>query len=55
MPLGDGLSLARADQLCRLAQAPSDGVDSLGEDTLSRIIYGVRVSMLIGVSGTALA
>jgi peptide/nickel transport system permease protein len=31
------------------------GVDSLGEDTLSRIIYGVRVSMLIGVSGTALA
>jgi peptide/nickel transport system permease protein len=31
------------------------GVDSLGEDTLSRIIYGIRVSMLIGVSGTALA
>jgi peptide/nickel transport system permease protein len=31
------------------------GVDSLGEDTLSRIIYGVRVSMLIGVTGTALA
>lgn len=31
------------------------GVDSLGEDTLSRIIYGVRVSMLIGVSGTVLA
>lgn len=31
------------------------GVDSLGEDTLSRIIYGIRVSMLIGVTGTALA
>jgi peptide/nickel transport system permease protein len=31
------------------------GVDALGEDTLSRIIYGIRVSMLIGVSGTALA
>jgi peptide/nickel transport system permease protein len=31
------------------------GIDSLGEDTLSRIIYGVRVSMLIGVAGTALA
>jgi peptide/nickel transport system permease protein len=31
------------------------GVDGLGEDTLSRIIYGIRVSMLIGVVGTALA
>lgn len=31
------------------------GVDGLGEDTLSRIIYGVRVSMLIGVTGTVLA
>ncbi len=31
------------------------GVDSLGEDTLSRIIYGVRVSLLIGVAGTFLA
>lgn len=31
------------------------GVDGLGEDTLSRIIYGIRISMLIGVTGTALA
>jgi ABC-type dipeptide/oligopeptide/nickel transport system permease subunit len=31
------------------------GVDSLGEDTLSRILYGIRVSMLIGVTGTVLA
>jgi peptide/nickel transport system permease protein len=31
------------------------GVDSLGEDTLARIIYGIRVSMLIGVTGTVLA
>jgi peptide/nickel transport system permease protein len=31
------------------------GVDSLGEDTLSRIIYGIRVSMLIGVTGTVAA
>src|SRR4029077_1600644 len=28
------------------------GVDSLGEDTLSRIIYGIRISLLIGVTGT---
>jgi ABC-type dipeptide/oligopeptide/nickel transport system permease subunit len=31
------------------------GVDSLGEDTLSRIIYGIRISLLIGVTGTLLA
>jgi ABC-type dipeptide/oligopeptide/nickel transport system permease subunit len=31
------------------------GVDSLGEDTASRIIYGIRISLLIGVTGTLLA
>jgi ABC-type dipeptide/oligopeptide/nickel transport system permease subunit len=31
------------------------GVDDLGEDTLSRILYGIRVSLLIGVVGTAIA
>jgi peptide/nickel transport system permease protein len=31
------------------------GVDNLGEDTLSRILYGIRVSLLIGVVGTAIA
>jgi peptide/nickel transport system permease protein len=31
------------------------GVDDLGQDTLSRIIYGLRVSMEIGFAGTAIA
>ena len=31
------------------------GVYGVGQDTMSGIIYGIRVSMLIGVSGTALA
>jgi ABC-type dipeptide/oligopeptide/nickel transport system permease subunit len=31
------------------------GTDSLGRDTLSRIIYGARTSMIIGVSAVAIA
>lgn len=31
------------------------GVDDLGEDTLSRIIYGMRVSLEVGFVGTAIA
>lgn len=31
------------------------GTDALGRDILSRLIYGARVSMLVGVAGTVLA
>ncbi|HYM46468.1 MAG TPA: ABC transporter permease [Solirubrobacteraceae bacterium] len=31
------------------------GVDPLGEDVASRVIYGTRVSLLVGILGTALA
>ncbi len=31
------------------------GVDDLGEDTLSRIVYGLRVSLGVGFAGTAIA
>jgi len=31
------------------------GVDDLGRDVLSRIIYGARVSLLVGIGATALA
>ncbi|MBV9048014.1 MAG: ABC transporter permease, partial [Solirubrobacterales bacterium] len=31
------------------------GVDQLGRDILSRVIYGARVSLLVGIMGTAIA
>jgi len=31
------------------------GVDQLGQDVMSRVIYGARVSLLVGVFGTAIA
>jgi peptide/nickel transport system permease protein len=31
------------------------GVDPLGEDVLSRVIYGARVSLEVGIGGTAIA
>lgn len=31
------------------------GVDSLGRDVLARTVYGARVSLLVGVAGTAVA
>jgi peptide/nickel transport system permease protein len=31
------------------------GVDQIGRDVLSRVIYGARVSLLVGISGTAIA
>jgi ABC-type dipeptide/oligopeptide/nickel transport system permease subunit len=31
------------------------GVDTLGRDVMSRVIYGARVSLLVGIVGTAIA
>jgi len=31
------------------------GVDQLGEDVMSRVIYGTRVSLIVGVVGTSIA
>ncbi len=31
------------------------GVDQLGEDVMSRVIYGARVSLEVGILGTAIA
>src|SRR5436305_9315436 len=31
------------------------GVDPLGQDVLSRVIYGARTSLVVGIVGTALA
>ncbi len=31
------------------------GVDQLGHDVMSRVIYGTRVSLIVGIVGTALA
>ncbi len=51
----DYLDIVLADRL----QPPSFehflGTDHLGRDMLSRIIYGARISMIVGVGGTAVA
>ena len=31
------------------------GVDQLGQDVMSRVIYGTRVSLAVGILGTAIA
>ena len=31
------------------------GVDTLGRDVLARVIYGARVSLIVGIAGTAIA
>ncbi len=31
------------------------GVDQLGQDVMSRVIYGTRVSLVVGIGGTAIA
>src|SRR5947209_17000583 len=31
------------------------GVDQLGRDVLSRVLYGARVSLIVGIFGTAIA
>jgi peptide/nickel transport system permease protein len=50
--------MGEIDLLNRLAGASSAhwlGTDHLGQDVLSNIIYGARVSVIIGLSGSALA
>ncbi len=51
----DYADIALADRL----QSPSGtrllGTDHLGRDTFSRIVYGARISMVVGVGGTAIS
>lgn len=46
--------IAMADRLAPPSGQHILGTDQLGRDTLTRIIYGARVSMIVGVGGTVI-
>ncbi len=49
----DPLATQAADRFARPGSAYLLGADKLGRDVLSRIIYGARVSMIVGISVAA--
>lgn len=55
LPLHDYVTAADAPSLRPHWGAEFLGTDSVGRSTLSRVIYGARVSLLIGVCATALS
>ena len=56
LPLPDPDVTAPADRLFRpLTEGHLLGTDALGRDILSRLIWGTRVSLLVGISATLIA
>ncbi len=56
LPLPDPDVTAPADRLLRpLAEGHLLGTDALGRDILSRLVWGTRVSLAVGVSATLIA
>jgi len=56
LPLQDPAATAPADRLLRpLAESHLLGTDHLGRDILSRLLWGTGVSLLVGLSATAVA
>ncbi|MEQ8401395.1 MAG: dipeptide/oligopeptide/nickel ABC transporter permease/ATP-binding protein [Roseitalea porphyridii] len=56
LPLADPDATAPANRLLRpLAEGHLLGTDALGRDILSRLIWGTRVSLAVGISATLIA
>ncbi len=56
LPLADPDVTAPADRLLRpLSQGHLLGTDALGRDILSRLVWGTRISLLVGISATLIA
>ncbi len=56
LPLADPDATALAERLARpLTGGHLLGTDALGRDTLSRLVWGTRVSLLVGFSATLIA
>ncbi|WP_306119332.1 MULTISPECIES: dipeptide/oligopeptide/nickel ABC transporter permease/ATP-binding protein [unclassified Roseitalea] len=56
LPLADPNVTAPANRLLRpLSEGHLLGTDALGRDILSRLIWGTRVSLLVGISATLIA
>ncbi|MCR4265883.1 dipeptide/oligopeptide/nickel ABC transporter permease/ATP-binding protein [Nitratireductor sp. ZSWI3] len=56
LPLPDPDMTAPADRLLRpLAEGHLLGTDALGRDILSRLVWGARVSLAVGISATLIA
>ncbi|TKT76288.1 dipeptide/oligopeptide/nickel ABC transporter permease/ATP-binding protein [Aquamicrobium sp. LC103] len=56
LPLADPNATAPADRLLRpLSEGHLLGTDALGRDILSRLVWGARVSLAVGISATVIA